>query len=193
MSWLPSALQRVTDREARGTGRFRRPVLITSASLPVKIVLLAAILVGLAAILAPWLPLQDPLEQDLQSILTGPTSENLLGTDQLGRDLLSRTLWGARTTLLAAMVAAGVAGIIGRASALLLGRPKDYTAADVEKLHATVRSIVADEFARPDLPVVTNVDFGHTDPKMILPIGGRVRVDPVLKRITLLESPFTDR
>ncbi|HKJ85940.1 MAG TPA: S66 peptidase family protein [Spirochaetia bacterium] len=87
----------------------------------------------------------------------------------------------------------GVAGIIGRASALLLGRPKDYTAADVERLHATVRSIVADEFARPDLPVVTNVDFGHTDPKMILPIGGRVRVDPVLKRITLLESPFTDR
>ncbi len=121
MSWLPNALHRVTDREAGGTGRFRRPVLITSASLPVKLVLFAAIIVGAAAILAPWLPLQDPLEQDLQSILTGPTSENLLGTDQLGRDLLSRTLWGARTTLLAAMVAAGVAGIIGIPAALIAG------------------------------------------------------------------------
>ncbi|MFW6288757.1 MAG: S66 family peptidase [Spirochaetota bacterium] len=87
----------------------------------------------------------------------------------------------------------GVAGILGRSSALLLGRPKDYTAADVEKLHGIVRSIVAEEFGRPDLPVITNVDFGHTDPKLILPVGGRVRVDPMLKRITLLESPFTDR
>ncbi len=87
----------------------------------------------------------------------------------------------------------GVAGILGRASALLLGRPKDYSAADVEKLHRIVRSIVADEFGRPDLPVITNVDFGHTDPKLIIPVGGRARVDPVLKRITLIESPFTDR
>ena len=86
----------------------------------------------------------------------------------------------------------GVSGVLRRAAALLLGRPKDYTDADVAKLHETVRAIVSDEFRRPDLPVITNVDFGHTDPKLILPIGGRVRVDPILKRITLLESPFTE-
>jgi len=87
----------------------------------------------------------------------------------------------------------GIAGILERASALLMGRPKDYTAADVAKLHRTITAIVASEFGRPDLPVITNVDIGHTDPKLIVPIGARVRVDPLLKRITLLESPFTDR
>lgn len=87
----------------------------------------------------------------------------------------------------------GVAGILGRASALLLGRPKDYSSADVDKLHKLVTAIVADEFGRPDMPVITNVDIGHTDPKLIVPIGGRVRVDPVLKRITLTESPFVSR
>lgn len=85
----------------------------------------------------------------------------------------------------------GVAGILDRAAALLLGRPKDYTDAEIDNLHKVVRAVVAGEFARPDLPVVSNVDFGHTDPKLILPIGGRVRVDPTLKRITLLESPFS--
>ncbi len=87
----------------------------------------------------------------------------------------------------------GVAGILRRAAALLLGRPKDYTATDVQKLHATVTTIVRDEFGRGDLPVIANVDFGHTDPKLIVPVGGRVRVDPLRKRITLVSSPFTDR
>ena len=87
----------------------------------------------------------------------------------------------------------GVAGIFRRASALLFGRPKDYSAADVEKLHATIIAIVRDEFGRRDIPIFTNVDFGHTDPKLIVPIGGRVRIDPLEKRITLVSSPFIDR
>jgi muramoyltetrapeptide carboxypeptidase LdcA involved in peptidoglycan recycling len=84
----------------------------------------------------------------------------------------------------------GVAGILGRVKGLLFGRPKDYTAAEVKRLHEVIVQIVAGEFGRPDLPVIANVDIGHTDPKMIVPVGGRVRVDPVLKRITLLDSPF---
>lgn len=86
----------------------------------------------------------------------------------------------------------GVAGILDRAAALLVGRPKDYTAADVESLHKLLIEIVAREFGRPDLPVITDVDFGHTDPKLIIPIGGRVRVDPTRKRITLVGSPFAE-
>ena len=84
----------------------------------------------------------------------------------------------------------GVAGILERASALLMGRPKDYTAAEISRLHKLIVQIVAQEFSRADLPVITNVDFGHTDPKLIMPIGGRVRVDATLKRIILTESPF---
>lgn len=86
----------------------------------------------------------------------------------------------------------GVAGVLRRIAALLLGRPKDYSTSEVIRLHETVRSIVSDEFGLDELPIIGNVDFGHTDPKMIIPIGCRVRVDPANSRITLLESPFSD-
>src|SRR5256885_3317357 len=51
------------------------------------------------AVLAPWLSPHSPLEQDLARRLLPPGSGNLLGTDELGRDILSRILYGARTTL----------------------------------------------------------------------------------------------
>jgi peptide/nickel transport system permease protein len=51
------------------------------------------------AILAPWLSPHSPLEQDLARRLLPPAAGNLLGTDELGRDILSRILYGARTTL----------------------------------------------------------------------------------------------
>ena len=54
----------------------------------------------LAALLAPLLPLDDPTELDLQRKLLSPSTEHLLGTDHLGRDELSRLVFGARTTLL---------------------------------------------------------------------------------------------
>ena len=54
----------------------------------------------LVAALAPLLPLHDPTEVDLQNRLLSPSTEFPLGTDHLGRDELSRLLFGARTTLL---------------------------------------------------------------------------------------------
>lgn len=56
-------------------------------------------LLAAAAVLAPWLAPQDPLAQDLRATLEGPSTAHLLGTDALGRDVLSRLLWGARLSL----------------------------------------------------------------------------------------------
>lgn len=56
-------------------------------------------LLVLAAILAPVLTPYDPTHQDLRMVLKGPSSAHLLGTDNLGRDLLSRILFGTRLTL----------------------------------------------------------------------------------------------
>ncbi len=56
--------------------------------------------VVLVAALAPLLPLQDPTQLDLQNRLISPSYEFPLGTDHLGRDELSRLIFGARTTLL---------------------------------------------------------------------------------------------
>ena len=68
----------------------------------------------LVAALAPLLPLHDPTELDLQNRLLSPSTEFPLGTDHLGRDELSRLVFGARTTLL--MSGASLAIIMTMAS-----------------------------------------------------------------------------
>jgi len=79
------------------------------------------------AILAPWLAPHDPLDQDLMaSQLTpfwGDDYDSLywLGTDSLGRDLLSRVIHGSRIALTVAVLAAGFAAILGTTLGLLAG------------------------------------------------------------------------
>ena len=51
-----------------------------------------------------------------------------------------------------------------------------------------VQSVLKLEFGVGDIPLVTNMDFGHTDPKLILPIGAIAEVDPHRKRFRLLEK-----
>lgn len=84
----------------------------------------------------------------------------------------------------------GVGGVFERLSAILVGRPKDYTKAQREELRTLIRQIVAVEFGCPELPIITDIDFGHTDPKLVLPIGCEIEVDPRRVRLTLTQSPF---
>ena len=63
----------------------------------------------------------DPNEQDLLLSLTGPSSEHRLGTDDLGRDILSRTIVGARTAVLGPLLIALGAMLIGNVFGLLAG------------------------------------------------------------------------
>ncbi|MEA2661567.1 MAG: peptide/nickel transport system permease protein, partial [Chloroflexota bacterium] len=86
--------------------------------------LTGAILVVLAlvaAVLAPVLSPHAPDAMNQQSQLKGPSLTFLLGTDELGRDLLSRMLWGARVSLQVAVIAVTVSGIIGVAIGLAAG------------------------------------------------------------------------
>jgi peptide/nickel transport system permease protein len=74
----------------------------------------------LAAILAPWIAPYGPGETDFNALLAPPSAQHLLGTDELGRDVLSRIIWGSRAsieagvmaTLLAMLVAVPI-GILG--------------------------------------------------------------------------------
>ncbi len=73
--------------------------------------LVAAVLL---AALAPWLPLADPDTVDTPNRLRPPLSPgHALGTDEFGRDLLARLVWGARVSLLAGAAAAAAAMVIG--------------------------------------------------------------------------------
>src|SRR5262245_64455584 len=82
-------------------------------------VLLLALLAGLVA---PYLPLADPDTVDTPSRLRPPlTPGHPLGTDEFGRDMLSRLVWGARVSLLAGFGTAALAMLIGVALGILGG------------------------------------------------------------------------
>ena len=72
------------------------------------------------AILAPVLPI-DPLAQDLLAELEGPSAAHWFGTDELGRDILARVIYGARTSLMTAAGAVAIAGAIGVPIGLMAG------------------------------------------------------------------------
>jgi peptide/nickel transport system permease protein len=75
--------------------------------------LVFVILLTLAAWLAPFVATHDPLQQDLARALLPPSGQNWFGTDELGRDVYSRLVWGARTTLYIAILVTVIVGPIG--------------------------------------------------------------------------------
>jgi peptide/nickel transport system permease protein len=72
-----------------------------------------AIALLLIAILAPVIAPHDPLEQDLANRLSAPTASHLLGTDDLGRDIISRIIYGTRISLRVGLISVGIALVIG--------------------------------------------------------------------------------
>ncbi len=85
------------------------------------------LLLVLVAVSAPWIAPQDPLRQTLRGRLAPPTLEgadaraHLLGTDQLGRDVLSRVIYGSRVSLMVGFSAVTIGGLLGSALGLLSG------------------------------------------------------------------------
>jgi peptide/nickel transport system permease protein len=79
------------------------------------------LLVILVAIFAPLIAPYDPYEQNLSQSLHKPSSQHLLGTDSLGRDTLSRLIFGSRNSLMVGIVALGIAAIVGITMGLLAG------------------------------------------------------------------------
>ncbi len=86
----------------------------------------------------------------------------------------------------------GSQGILERLAGILVGRPRGYTPAQKDALDEAVLKIVRREQGRPDLPIVTRMDFGHTDPQLVLPLGVRARIDCEARRVELLEAAVGD-
>jgi peptide/nickel transport system permease protein len=76
----------------------------------------------IVSLLAPWISPYDPTEIHLDNILASPSAKHWLGTDQLGRDVLSRMIWGSRISLKVGFVSTGIAILIGT----LLGAVAGY-------------------------------------------------------------------
>jgi peptide/nickel transport system permease protein len=78
-------------------------------------------IIVLLAVSAPLLGLPDPVRQDVGNRLAGSMAGSWLGRDEFGRDVMSRLIWGARTSLGVAFVSAAIAGVIGTTLGLVGG------------------------------------------------------------------------
>ena len=88
-----------------------------------------------AALFAPYLPLSDPDTVDTPNRLKPPlTPGHWLGTDEFGRDLLARLIWGARVSLLAGVATAGAAMLIGVVLGIVGGYYSGWTETVVMRL-----------------------------------------------------------
>lgn len=78
-------------------------------------------------------------------------------------------------------------GVFEKIAGILVGWPYNYTPQQKEELEGILKRVVTEEFERPDLPIVSNLSFGHTDPQLLLPLNGMCEIDCTGKRVRLLE------
>lgn len=78
-------------------------------------------LLGLLAILAPWLPIPSPTESFPEIARQGPTAGHIFGGDAIGRDMLSRIIWGARSSFIVGFGAVGFGLLLGGLLGLVTG------------------------------------------------------------------------
>ena len=108
-----------------GNSRLNRPLTLARAHPQAAFGLVLLLIFTVAALAAPWLAPSDPAALDLNHRLASPSHQHWFGTDELGRDILSRTLFGARLSLTVAvcvvafslslgLIAGGIAGYYGR-------------------------------------------------------------------------------
>ena len=83
--------------------------------------MLILITVSFLAILAPWIAPMDPAVTDLKNVLVAPGEQFLLGTDSAGRDVLSRLIFGAQSTLVSAIVVVVTSILVGVPTGLIAG------------------------------------------------------------------------
>ena len=91
----------------------RRPVALASA--------LVLLVVMLAAVFASWVAPYDPLATSWSLVRKAPSAAHWFGTDEVGRDVLSRVIWGARASLSAGLIAVAIAVLVGVPLGMLAG------------------------------------------------------------------------
>ena len=83
--------------------------------------LIIVVILVICAIFAPFIATHDPLKTDLRNVHAPVSTENFLGTDELGRDTYSRIVYGTRTSLTIGVIAVTTSGIVGMAIGMAAG------------------------------------------------------------------------
>lgn len=155
------------QRRWRSLAKAMRSLVSSPVGLLGSILVVSAIFV---AVFAPWLAPHDPTEFNLRSRLEPPvwlggTSEFLLGTDQLGRDLLSRLIYGSQVSLIVGVLGVLVSLVIGVGLGLLAGYSGGWTDTIISRL---VDTFMAIPFIILALAVIGAVGVGENNSLIIL-------------------------
>jgi len=157
------------SRRPRPSSVFKLP----SVRLSIGVLVVVAFMAIFGQAVAP----QDPLNQDVSALLQGPSLHHLLGTDYLGRDVLSRLMAGSRLQVLSVLEAVGIGLVLGTipgVAAVFLGRWFDFIANRIVDGLMTLPSII---FA-----VSVTAAIGNGLAQAMLPIG--ILLAPVFFRVT---------
>jgi hypothetical protein len=131
----------MSARRHGGSGTLRRALRLTSARIALGVVLLIAVLAVFGGALAP----HDPLAQDTSAVLRGPSGGHWLGTDYLGRDVLSRLMAGTGRSVVGALEAVGIGlvlGVLPGLASLWLGRVFEWVSLRVVDAFMTLPYVV---------------------------------------------------
>jgi peptide/nickel transport system permease protein len=145
----------------------------------------------LAAVLAPWVTPYDPTATNFDAIYLRPAPAHWLGTDQLGRDLLSRIISGARSTLLGSIALLALATAIG----VVIGLTAAWCRGWVDTLLARVTDVM---FAFPGLLFVIMIIAVFDSGTVTAVVGMGLAYAPVIAKFTRaialeeLARPYVD-
>jgi peptide/nickel transport system permease protein len=106
---------------AAKTTRLRRLLRWLATDLRAALAILVLLALVIIAVGAPWIAPYRPTAQDVNNMLAAPSHGHLLGTDDLGRDIFSRLIYGAPATVYASLLAVSVAVAIGLPVGLIAG------------------------------------------------------------------------
>jgi peptide/nickel transport system permease protein len=146
---------------------------LPSARIAVGILAVIAVLAVFGSVLAP----QNPLAINANALFQGPSAHHLLGTDYLGRDVLSRLMAGTRLSVLTALEAVGIGLVLGAIPGLatvFMGRWFDFTANRVSDALMTFPSIF--------FVVAVVAALGNGLQQAMIPVG--ILIAPVFFRVT---------
>ncbi|NOK61946.1 MAG: ABC transporter permease subunit [Chloroflexi bacterium AL-W] len=112
--------------------------------------LIGLLSISIVVILAPWVSPHDPIQIDADRILQAPSWEHPFGTDDLGRDILSRLLWGGRESLRVALLSV----LMGVTAGTLLGLVAGYRGGWIDSICMRLVDIL---LAFPDLLIILSI------------------------------------
>ena len=127
----PGAMANALAATRRFLGELRREPLGF-----IGLILIIALI--LVAILAPWIAPYSPSRQSLSEVLQPPSAAHWMGTDEFGRDILSRLIWGAQITMRTVLSVTAIVGPIG----LLIGVTAGYFGGRIDAVLMRITDIV---------------------------------------------------